>query len=360
MGLVKMDQRKAFILYEHGYDHRPFGSAFIRLLRPLSYPLVAQKYEISFGTRYDGQPVDAVILDRLWRPDVSPALIDELIRQIRAVGAKLIYSLDDNFLDLYAKKQETLLKERVWIVERLLSQADMVWVTTQRLRNRYLSYQPNIVVLPHALDECLLVNKNSSAPPFSRPVTIGYMGTFTHDRDMQLVLPALAEVKRKYSEKVQFEVIGAATQKEVLDPLRKIGACFQQPHPEEAEYPLFMLWFTGRVHWDIALAPLTRSPFADCKSDIKFLDYTAIGAAGIYSRVPAYEKTIRNGENGLLAENDPHAWLDAVETLITQPDLRHSILKESTIELHQKRILAVAWKQWVDALENTLNSKAHG
>jgi hypothetical protein len=66
-----MRRIRLHVVYEHGYDKRPFGSASIRLLCPLSYPPIKDRFEVTTGVTYYGQSVEAVILDRLWRPDVS-------------------------------------------------------------------------------------------------------------------------------------------------------------------------------------------------------------------------------------------------------------------------------------------------
>ena len=65
-----MSRRRIHVVYEWGDDLRPHGSAYIRLLRPLSHPAVRDSLDVSFGRYYDGQPVDAVIVDRLWLPEI--------------------------------------------------------------------------------------------------------------------------------------------------------------------------------------------------------------------------------------------------------------------------------------------------
>jgi len=56
------------VLFEHGADSQPYGSAQIRLLRPLTHPALCDEFDVTSGLEYAGQAVEAVILDRLWRP----------------------------------------------------------------------------------------------------------------------------------------------------------------------------------------------------------------------------------------------------------------------------------------------------
>ena len=360
-----MKQRKIHILYEYGEDPRPYSPSYIRLLRPLTHPSLKKCLEVDWGLQYENQQVDAVIVDRLWRPDISPALAESLVENIRQAGARLIYALDDNLLDLPAR-QLTLVspgeawptEEHVWVVRFFLRQADGVMVTTQALRERFLSFNPNIVVVPHALDERLLVG--GGPPPMDSPFgqrrkVIGYMGTLTHDDDLMMILPALLTIWERHGGEIEFQIVGGVGRVDTLQALKELPLHVVNPKPGETEYPLFMLWFSSRLHWDIAISPLEDTPFNRCKSDIKFLDYSAIGAAGIYSRVSAYESSVRHLETGWLAENEVDAWVEALEGLLSDDGLRMQISQNATRHLYSERILARCAHNWLKALENLLD-----
>jgi processive 1,2-diacylglycerol beta-glucosyltransferase len=206
------------------------------------------------------------------------------------------------------------------------------------------------------LDERLLPGSGWPRPasPFGarRPV-IGCMGTMTHDNDLRMILPALQAVWRRHPE-TELQMIGMVANDPARGmwadlPVRQVG-----PLPEENEYPLFMVWFAGVVHWDIALAPLEDDDFNRCKSDIKFLDYSAIGAAGIFSRVPAYASSVDHRQTGWLAENTPAAWEEALETLLTDIPLREQIAHQATSHLFSQRILARRAPDWRRAIEELL------
>jgi glycosyltransferase involved in cell wall biosynthesis len=352
-------QRRLHVLYEYDVDCRPRSCSFVRLLRPLLHPSLQEKVKVTVGLQLGGQQVDAVIVDRLWRPDITPSLAEDLIKEVRQSGAQFIYALDDNFLDLQADREGEINEEQLGVVEYWLRQADAVWVTTPALKERLTSYNPQITVIPQALDERLLVpvdllSRGASLFGDEAKLRIGYMGTFTHDDDLLMVLPALQEVLKRYPEQVEFQ-IGAVGRPETVERLKALPAHFVRPLPAEIEYPLFMLWFTGHVRWDIAIAPLKDTPFTHCKSDIKFLDYSAIGAAGVYSRVPAYVSSVSHMETGWLAENRPEAWAEALEALISNQDIRARLSKNSTRYLYTKRTLARSARDWLEALGDFLD-----
>ena len=94
-----MMPHRIHVLYEHGADLRPYSGAYIRLLRPLTHPTLGAALSVTASTDYGGEAADAVIVDRLWRPDISLRLAEELLAKVRGAGARLIYAVDDNFFD---------------------------------------------------------------------------------------------------------------------------------------------------------------------------------------------------------------------------------------------------------------------
>jgi glycosyltransferase involved in cell wall biosynthesis len=364
MATASHQPRRLHVLYEYGPDLYPHGSAFIRLIRPLTHPSLTEHCRVSFDREYEGQAVDAVIVDRLWRPDISPTLARKMVDDVRQAGARLIYALDDNFLDLPHERfpfatlpDARPVEELLWVVRFLLHQADGVLVTTEALKERFLPLNHNVAVLPHALDERLLVRRGvrRDGSPFGpRKQVIGYMGTFTHDNDLLMILPALQAVCRRHQENVELQIVGVIGQEKNLQALGNLPVRIIGPSSSEAAYPLFMLWFTTRISWDIALSPLEDTCFNQCKSDIKFLDYGAIGAAGIYSRVPAYTPSVHHAESGLLVDNDSTAWEEALEALLSDSELRMHVAGGAARTLYQDRSLEHCAPQWLSAVDNLL------
>ncbi len=377
-----MNRRKIHILYEYGIDKRPFGSAQIRLLRPLTHPALQHNMQVTSGLTYNGQAVDAVIVDRLWRPDISPALAKELLVKLRSRGVPLIYALDDSFLDLPAEKKDwDPTEERLQVVRFFLSQADGVLVTTQALKEKFTDFNSKIVVVPHALDERLLpawrLPEGELGPGFRGKVSrylslwsryaldalpatgpkrkvIGYMGTFTHDNDLKMVLPALQAVWQRHQKEIEFQIVGVIGNTNTHQVLKELPVRIFKLTPRKAEYSRFMAWFSRSLHWDIAISPLQDTPFNRCKSDIKFLDYSAIGAAGVYSQVPAYNSSVRHKQTGWLAENNVGAWIEALEELLSSDSLRKRLAQNATRYLFSQRILAHCALNWVEAIDTLL------
>ena len=193
-GLI-MGDLKVHVIYEYGTDMRPHSSAYIRLLQPLGHPTNHNRsLQLTYDIDYFGTAVDVVIIDRLWRPDCSYELAENLLQRIRRAGAKIIYTVDDNFYGLKVGATTGFQKDYLSITGILLRQADAVIVSTYQLQHLFLDDNAHIAVVPNALDERLIVSRYPSSPGKFIPkprVIIGYMGTFTHDDDFLMILPAL-------------------------------------------------------------------------------------------------------------------------------------------------------------------------
>lgn len=348
-----MTHLRTHILYEYGIDTRPHSSSYIRLIRPLTHPSLANHLEVTYSPRLPEQSMDVVIIDRLWRPDITPALADHLVKEILSQGIRLIYALDDNLLDLTQERSDWPQEHHLLAMHIFMQAADAVWVTTTPLKERLSELNQNIAVIPNALDERLLCSAGQPAGGHlfeKRVKKIGFMGTMTHDRDLTMIVPALRELWFRHPDEFEVEIVGVAGNEETIEALSELPVQVIYPPPEEQEYPLFQLWFTSHVNWDIAIAPLIDTPFNSCKSDIKFLDYCAIGAAGIYSRVPAYIPSIQHLETGLLVGNQVQAWTDALEECLTNQELCLHISRKASRYLYQERTLSQTAHNWLDTL----------
>lgn len=342
---------RVLVLYEYSPVGLPHGSAYIRLLQPLTHPAVEGRLYVTPAPVYYGQEAEIVLVDRCWRPDCTPALARELVQQVRGHGAKLVYQMDDD-LPALAEEEPTTATARE-IAGIFLAGADGVIVSTPALRARYARENSRIRVVPNALDERLLVQRTVPPRP-ALPVRLGYMGTLTHDEDLALLLPALHRLHKSVQTGLELQIIGGLSRQESAARFAHLPFPVTFLTPPVVEYPQFLPWFTANVTWDIALAPLRDTPFNRAKSDIKFLDYAALGAAGVYSDLPVYAETVRHGETGLLAANDAQSWAAAIQSLIEQPGLRVELAANARRYLYNERILARRAGEWVDALESIL------
>jgi len=349
------------LLPETDSNGNPHSCSHIRLLRPLSHPSIADSFIISQGRDIPPGHIDAVIVERCWRADASAVSAEELVAAVRARGAALIYTLDDNLLDhqrIYFGSESHPVITRS-IVAFFLRQSNGVIVSTDMLKKRLLSLSGNIVVVNTALDERLFLGNDEPAGSGrcsdSHALVIGYMGTHTHMRDLMMVLEPLRSVCRRSSIPIEFQVVGIVNDKSSLNNLGGLSCRVLDPgsnHP----YPQFVRWARNNLRWDLAIAPLEDNAFTRCKSDIKYLDYSLLGIPGIYSDVEAFRHSVRAGITGWICENTTNSWKAALVEAVENHEFRRGISQAAFHDVCAGRLLEQCAVNWKHAIIGLLNS----
>jgi glycosyltransferase involved in cell wall biosynthesis len=319
---------------------------------PLNHPANADAISVTVGTTYS--KADVLVIDRTWFPSISPAAAGDLIKQARADGTRVLYSIDDNLLDLKAEgfNRYPFTTEQLMAIRYFAREADGIIVATNLLKERLSLLNDNIFVIPNSLDERLWSRKPLEGQVSRRHKrkVIGYMGTHTHDADLMMILQAMRKILRKNSGLVELQLLGCVADRAVIEAFEDLPVRTLDVEEDNVEYPAFVRWMVKNVSWDLAVAPLEDNAFTHCKSDIKFLDYSILGIPGIYSQGPVYGKTVRHLETGYLAENDTQSWLEALELMLTDDALRQRIAKQAKEYTDSTRTLQHCATNWREVL----------
>ncbi len=287
---------------------RPTSSTYIRLLGPMSLP--------GFG------PMGLDIVDEkgIWvspRTDVcivqrtafgDAAVAQRFLADARRVGCLVIVDSDDAFGVLdpdhpqYAQQAE-----RASILDDVMREADEVWLSTDDLLA--LHPLPTARVVRNTLDLPRWTRRRDvAAPTADEPLRVLYMGTATHDGDFAMVEPSLDRLHESHPGQFEVHVVGIGKglpDKPWMDVLAR---------PQTA-YPQFVPWLVGLGPFDIGLSPLLDSPFNRAKSDIKCLDYLALGSFPVVSDVLPYRVAELDDHIHRVA-NDGDSWFAELERLV--------------------------------------------
>lgn len=356
------------ILYEHDpHLRRPHGCSHIRLLRPLNHPSLHGKLHPFAGTQLSDKKTDVVIVERWWKPDLSESEAIQLVKTVKARGTTLIYTLDDNLLDIGLDEEESLIPETILRATRhFIQEAHGVIVSTPALKERLKSINSNIIVIPNALDEQLFLTELENASNSKNqhknqtnnaPIVIGYMGTKSHGADLQMLIEPLKRIFNKYGNKVQFEIIGICNDSRLISALSPANVRILDPGHAD-QYDQFVHWFRSSAQWDIGLAPLTNRSFNNYKSDIKFLDYGILGIPGIFSDVGPYPNTVDHEKNGILVENSSQCWFEAISRMIDDEELRRRLGTNAASYVKTHRLLKTCALNWYEVIQ-TIHATAH-
>ena len=194
-----------------------------------------------------------------------------------------------------------------------MKEADMVTVTTQKLANYAKKYNPNVVVLPNAVD----VDKwwKLDFKP-NKQLRVGWSGGISHYEDWYSIQKPLNDLMRKY----QFKLVN-------------VGSSFQGIVDEDNKglleiHPWVAFeahsWHMACMNLDVAIVPLADLPFNNYKSSIKFYEMSALGVPSVVSNILPYKKDVKDGENAL-GYDSAEDFYNALESLLKSSAKRKKI-----------------------------------
>ncbi|MEM4235182.1 MAG: glycosyltransferase [Candidatus Methanomethylicaceae archaeon] len=267
----------------------------------------------------------------------------------------LLFDLDDLLFFLPKKHPDRLFQALSGALVQMLRmtiEADAVTVCSNHLKHTIERINPHTYVIPNYIDDRLWHIR----PPAERGNTVNilYFGTPSHKTDLASIQPALTYVLNKLGRSVSMTVVGIPPDKS-LAPLSSLQNVKFDPKFEN-DYRVFVSK-ANNIKAHIGIAPLEANNFNMSKSPIKFLEYSCMGVAGIYSNIPPYTEHISSGRDGLIASNTDE-WIDALITLIQNDQLRRQIVMSAQSKL-QEFLLSKAAPRWLSKLAAAAQSPSN-
>lgn len=282
--------------------------------------------------------LDMVIVQR----DVIDMRVSRLlVEKCDIHGIKLIYEIDDDLINIDTTQPDfKRYEEKINVVRYLAENATCVTVSTDSLKASFLGFNNNIEIIPNVLTDSWKLNENYEIPDRDI-ITIGYMGTTTHANDLKLIEKAIKNIQLDSDKRIVFEMVGGTDSS--FEGMSRINIPNDKRH-----YPDFVEWLQTAVNWDIAIAPLVENnKINQSKSELKYLEYTALNIPGIYSDVGPYSKCISNEDNGLLVKNNSvEGWEINMKKLIESKLLREKILKNAKKDIFKNYLLDNQINYW--------------
>ena len=254
------------------------------------------------------------------------------IRYAKALNKLTIYDTDDLIFDrsrleekfkggsgqLSQHDYEQMLKGAE-LYQNALKLCDYATTSTPSLAKEIEQVigQDRVQVLPNALDKAVFdVLEHPKADRDESVIRLIYgSGTRTHDEDFALVGDVLARLMNKY-EQLRLVIVGYLTLPEAL-------AGFEN---RIQRLPLmdFDVYLGALRYADISIAPLEQGIFADCKSEIKWLEAGVFGVPSVVTPTATYRAIVEDGTDGLFADGEQE-WESHLSALIESSELRERV-----------------------------------
>jgi len=324
------------------------------LLKPLAYLAEAGHltYRVAVigedGIHDDLGQADLLIMMRCCQENALA-----LAEAASARNVPIIYAIDDDFesLDpatpLGAHYKATGAWNRLL---RICGMASQVWAFSESLRAKISAVQRHIVV-PPAIASLEVIDKvrHRMVRAADRPAgrVVGYAATMYHSHDLVVLAPVLLRLLSEHDD-LHLEFVGVRCEDLASHPR---VTHFAHLNGIDAYYE-----FVLSREWDASIAPLSRSPFNDAKTDNKYREYAALGIPAVYSDAPPYWGSVIDEYNGIVA-SDAEEWYAGLTQLISDPVLAKTIAAHARTDAERRYSTANVSERYLQYMRSAYRSR---
>lgn len=278
----------------------------------------------------------------------ADAAADALMEAVKAkYGTKFVLDDDDNTFAIDPDNPfwVSMTDDHAFVMQRICRTAKYITTTTQNLKDHFeerTEVDAKITVIPNYMSEAY----SDYMPDNGDKIVVGYFGGSSHYNDLHNTgfLPAMQRIMHEHKN-VHFKCLGVPI--DYYLPRKRF-------HQIEVAYG--RQWadkLFPTLGYDIAVAPLVQTVFADGKSNIKWLESTRMGAAFISSHVGPYKDI--PSFCGLTVENDEDEWYKALKTLIEDRERRLWFVQNAKTEVNKNWMLEDNWHKYKQLFEEIKN-----
>jgi glycosyltransferase involved in cell wall biosynthesis len=261
------------------------------------------------------------------------------IRRLQDAGVKVVFEIDD-YVHAVRKMADHEFghhfgKDIVRTYELNMRLADALICSTDFLAERYRAFNPNVFVCRNGIDP----RRYEVTKPQRDTVTIGWAGGTGHRDAAQPWLAVIAELLREHPQ-VRFTSIGLRIAGELQEEFGKERVLSLPFAPFEA-YPAAMTLF------DIAIAPAGRNNFFRGKSDLRWLEASALATPLVAD--PLVYPELQSGVTGFHAST-PDEVREHLSALVADAGLRRRIGEAAKAYVTEHRTIYTTVGDWATAL----------
>lgn len=340
-------------------DDGPCG--FYRVLQPMMLLEKQGKIDLYLRRLENGyafaptwfDEADVVVVQRLQGAIPTPDQYSHALAfedAVKAAGKRVVYEIDD---DLARTSSGPTRSARVNATSRLVASCGWFTTTTHYAAKHLGGGHPAPRVIPNGLD-VEMWRPPGYIPRSNRQtsrVRIVYAASRMHAADVQHLINPFRWIANRFP-LVRFVLAG----ERYPELLRALGGRMEYAgQVSMKEWPAFARSLDG----DIWVAPLQDSRFARSKSNLKWLEATAVGAAVVASPTEPY----RVGPDGEPWKERPmfHArtgveWTLALEHLVEHPEKRRALVERSIAVVHKHYTAQHTADAWMKVIQEVTDA----
>jgi len=270
-----------------------------------------------------------------------------LMRECAMKNIRTLYMLDDNWFWLGREWDEyadifTPGKPPYEHFLDCVRHADTTLTYSAPLAEDLRPHAKSLAVLPTNVNLSLFPSRAATQ---KRITTIGYVGSL---RKNMMAFDALVDIASKRDD-VHLFIMSNSLPPEFagVDPKRI------RFEPYQFNYEGYAAT-VSRAAPTILVAPVGRSRFEESKCPNKFLEITACGAVGVYTRAEPYSSHVVEGETGLFADDNVASWTNAINQLIDSPHFCQQMSRQAYQQVRRHYSTEAVLPKFVEMLVKAL------
>jgi hypothetical protein len=221
----------------------------------------------------------------------------------------------------------------------MLRTAARLRVHSPHLRELVRPYNDSITLTDAAVDWSVVAPE---LPVLGERVEIVYATGRLHDRLIAPILPVIRQILVDHPGRVRMHFLG-------YHPPEMRGVPGVVFRGYVTNFAAFMREFTS-AGYAIGLAPMRRDDFHLAKTNLKFRDYAAAGAAGVYTDCALYAGSVQHDVTGLLVDDSSESWYSAIAGLIADRARLERIRRAARAYAQQRYAMETCAAAWLNDL----------
>jgi len=263
-------------------------------------------------------------------------------KQFRKSKAKMILDFDDAIWlpDVSQGNASLRWLKRTSKTAVIIRLADCIFVGNSFLADYAKKYNPNVKIIYTTIDTDYYQKRIVSKP--ANNICIGWTGSTTTMKHLELAVPFLKKIKAKYGEKVYFKVISDV-------PFKNNELDFE-----------FCKWnkdteIEDLSYFDIGIMPLPDDEWSKGKCGFKGLQYMALKIPAVMSDIGMNTEIISHGVNGFIAATNEE-WIAKLSLLIESKELREKLGKAGRKTVEEKYSFESQKQKYINYIKDVIES----
>jgi glycosyltransferase involved in cell wall biosynthesis len=327
---------------------------------------------------------------------------EKLIKELRSRGVVVVMDLDDYWMPskdhpMYGAALKEKLAEKVTATFKMV---DYVTTTTDIFASHIKRYNPNVKVVPNAIDMAHPMWAQENTKKTDR-VRISWIGGSSHAKDLELLKNSMNILHNDSNLRNKYQIVmcgydirgyitevdqdGNVINNRKITPQETIWNVFEgvftdnyNPNFISEDYKKYLLkcenaqfkgfdvyegpyvrrWTLPLTQYgkhynycDVCLAPLAENTFNEVKSELKIIEAGLTKKVLIAQEYGIYKELIKNGENGILIPKSKNVrgWYEAIRKVVNDKEYREKLannLYEFVKDKYTLEIVTANRVQW--------------